>query len=91
MQRLLFILSLSIACAACSSPTGIVPIGDGLYMTSKLGGMGTYNGGTVKAELYREAAVFCAKDGRKVIPVTSSSTDSIAYNSASAEVQFRCN
>ncbi len=89
-MRLAF-LCLTLALAACTSPTGVVPIGDGIYMTSKLGGMGTYSGGSVKAELCREAAEYCAKSGKKVIPVTSSSMDSVAYNSASAEVQFRCN
>ncbi|MFM9424346.1 hypothetical protein RCH10_000774 [Variovorax sp. GrIS 2.14] len=47
-MRLAF-LCLTLALAACTSPTGVVLIGDGIYMTSKLGGMGTYSGGSVKA------------------------------------------
>lgn len=90
-MRLLLILSLPIALAACTSPTGVVPIGDGIFMSSKLGGMGTYSGGSVKAELFKEAAVFCGKNGKQVSPVNSTSMDAVALNYASAEVQFRCN
>lgn len=76
--------------AGCTSPTGIVPIGSGVYMSSKLGGMSTYSGGVVKAELFKEAGEFCAKQGKQVQALNSTSLDTIAYNYASAEIQFRC-
>lgn len=74
----------------CTAPTGIVPIGGGLYMSSKLGGMGVYSGGQVKAELFKEATVFCGKMGKEVSAVNSTSLDSVAFNYASAEIQFKC-
>ncbi|VTU38290.1 hypothetical protein H4CHR_04386 [Variovorax sp. PBS-H4] len=89
MRKTLALVALA-ALAGCASPTGIVPIGDGIYMSSKLGGMTTYSGGQVKAELFKEADAFCAKSGKKLSPVTSTSQDVIVYNYASAEIQFRC-
>ena len=89
MKELIAIAALAVL-AGCTSPTGIVPIGNGLYMSSKLGGMSTYSGGQVKAELYGEAAEFCGKSGKKVIPVNSTSLDTVVSNYASAEIQFRC-
>jgi hypothetical protein len=50
----------------------------------------TFTGGEVKAELYREAAAFCAGKGFGVIPVSSSSQNSAPASYASAEIQFRC-
>lgn len=91
MPRIALIVLASAVLAACASPTtGIVPIGDGLYMSSKPGGMLTYTGGEVKAELYREAAAFCSKQGKGVVPVSSSSQNSAPASFASAEIQFRC-
>ena len=77
--------------AGCATPgTGIVPIGSGQYMLSKMGGFTTYTGGEVKADLYREAAAFCAKSDKKLVPINSSSKDSGYATYASAEIQFRC-
>lgn len=75
--------------AGCGT-TGVVPIGDGVYMTSKLGSMTTFNGGQVKAELYKEAADYCGQSGKRSVPVNSTSKDSGLATYASAEVQFRC-
>ncbi|CAN7469715.1 hypothetical protein LJR175_003137 [Variovorax sp. LjRoot175] len=78
-----------IALAGCGT-TGVQPIGNGIYMSSKLGSMLTYNGGEVKADLFREAAEFCGKQGKKVDPVSSSSQGAGIGTYASAEIQFRC-
>jgi hypothetical protein len=74
----------------CSPNTGVVPIGDGNYMASKFGSMLTYSGGEVKAELYRDAARYCAKQGKEIEPLSSTSKDSGYGTYASAEIQFRC-
>lgn len=81
---------LSMALAGCASNTGVVPIGNNTYMHSKMGSMTTFSGGAVKAELFKEAAAFCAKDGRQLTPLDSSSKDSGLGTYASAEIQFRC-
>lgn len=81
----------SLAVAGCASKTGVVPIGDGMYMVSMADYSLNYSGGKVKAELYQEATEFCAKQNKKLIPITDSSRDA-AYAShyASAEVKFSC-
>ncbi|WP_213956304.1 hypothetical protein [Variovorax sp. dw_954] len=87
-MKALAILAAAAALAGCAS-TGVVPIGSGMYMASKQGGAFTYSGGTVKAELYADAAKYCAQSGKQVVPVNSESKDS-GWNYASAEIQFRC-
>lgn len=79
----------SLVIAGCGT-TGVVPIGDGIYMTSKLGSMTTFSGGQVKAELFKEATAYCAQSGKRSVPVNSASKDSGLGTYASAEVQFRC-
>lgn len=74
---------------ACASPTGVVPIGSGIFMASKMGAM-TYSGGQVKAELYKEAGEYCATSKKQVVPLASTSQDASLGTYASAEIQFRC-
>jgi hypothetical protein len=60
-------------------------------MASKQDYSWNYHGGLVKAELYQEAAEFCSKQVKKVIPVSDESLDAKNYrNFASAEIKFRC-
>jgi hypothetical protein len=81
----------SLALAACATPnTGVVPIGNDVYMHSRFGSVTTFSGGQVKAELFQEAAAFCAKQGKSLTPINSTSKDSGYGTYASAEVQFRC-
>ena len=79
------------ALSACSTTTGVVPIGDGIYMASKQDGGGfNWSGGKVKVELYQEAAQYCSKLGKKSIPVSDKEQDASMYSYASAEIKFRC-
>jgi hypothetical protein len=90
-MRLLTIVATGMLLAGCATPnTGVVPIGNGIYMHSKFGSMVTFSGGEVKAELFQEAAQFCAKQGKQLVPVNSTSKDSGVGTYASAEIQFRC-
>jgi hypothetical protein len=89
-MRLLPLLLAATLVGCATSNTGVVPIGNGLYMISKMGRMLQYTGGEVKVELYQEAATFCAKSGKQVVPGPSTSKDSGYYTYASAEIQFRC-
>lgn len=77
--------------AGCASTnTGIVQIADDTYMYAKQDWM-AYSGSVVKAELYKEANVFCAGKGKKFTPVNSTSQDAVVYQvSAGAEIQFTC-
>jgi hypothetical protein len=84
-------LAATVLLAACASKTGVVPIGDGIYMLGMQDYSLNYHGAKVKAQLYGEAAEFCTKQGKRVQPVGDSATDAALYsNYASAEVKFRC-
>jgi hypothetical protein len=90
-MKMKLLAAAAVLLAGCASKTGIVPIGDGIYMSSTQDYSLNYHGGKVKAELYKEAADFCAKQGKKSVPVSDSARDAAFYsNYASAEVKFRC-
>lgn len=85
------LLVLTALVAGCASKTGIVPIGDGIYMSGMQDYSLNYHGAKVKAQLYTEAAQFCAKQGKRSVPVGDSAQDAAMFsNYASAEVKFRC-
>lgn len=91
MNRFAILLACAVITGCAVPNTGVVPIGrDNAFMLSKMGGMLEYSGGQVKAELYKEAATFCASKGRQVVPGPSTSTDAGIGQYASAEIQFRC-
>lgn len=74
----------------CSTPTGIVPIGEGVYMSSKMDYM-AWSSGKIKADLFTEASEFCRKRNQRSVPLRSTGEDAtIAGRYASAEIQFRC-
>lgn len=80
----------TLALAACSS-TGIVPMDGETYMVSKRSaqvGFGPAVG--AKADIYREANDFCAKQNKKVKTVSLEMTDSGFARPASASLQFQC-
>lgn len=79
----------ALALVGCAS-SGPVPIGPDTYMLAKPGDFMTVSGGTVKAELYREAGGFCQKQGKHLMPLSTSSTDASVARYASAEISFRC-
>jgi hypothetical protein len=75
---------------ACAS-SGPVPIGKDTYMISKQSSTGFHSGGSVKADIYREANEFCIKKGLEFQPVKENSKDGVpGYAFANAEVVFRC-
>ena len=90
MRIKLCIITAALVVAGCASKTGIVPIGDGLYMASNMDSMAWSSGG-IKAELFKEAHEFCAKQGKALKPINSKGEDAtLAGRYASAEIQFRC-
>ena len=90
-MKAIFVMGVCAVLTACASTTGIVPIGDGIYMSSKQDYSLNYHGGKIKAELYQEASQFCAKQGKRSVPVSDTSQDAAMYtNYASAEIKFRC-
>jgi hypothetical protein len=74
----------------CSS-TGVVPMDRDTYMIAKKKptvGFGTAD--SAKADIYREANAFCAKQNKKVETVKLEMTDSGLGRPANASLQFRC-
>ena len=76
--------------AGCSS-SGVVSTGVGTNMVAKTGrGLGE-SGAEVAADLYREAAAFCAAKGMEFERVSVDAQDWRAFvRFASAQVEFKC-
>lgn len=91
MKTFAIIIS-ALSLAACGTmSTGVTPIGKGIYMLGAQDYSINYSGSKVKAELYKEAAAYCKKEGKEVAPVSDSAVDAAMYsNYASAEIKFRC-
>jgi len=88
MKTCLVILMLALT--GCSS-TGVVPMDKNTYMVAKRSaqlGFGPADG--PKADVYREAKEFCAKQNKEVETVALNMTDSGFARPARAELQFRC-
>jgi hypothetical protein len=79
----------SFALAACQS-SGPVPIGPDTYTLSSAGGFFTFSGGSVNADLFREANAFCQSQGRQVMAVNTRSVDSGYGTPAQGTISFRC-
>lgn len=85
------VLSALLALAGCASTdTGVVPMGNGVYMQAKRGGPLTHLGAEVKVELLKEAAGFCGRQGKSMVIGDTTSRDATSISHATAEIQFRC-
>lgn len=88
MKYILVLISFMLT--ACSS-TGIVPMDSGTYMIAKRSaqvGFGPPNG--VKADVYREANDFCAKDQKHVETINLEVTNSGFARPGNVSLNFRC-
>jgi len=83
-------LLLAIALAACQSSEP-APIGKDTYMLSSTGARDVWSSGTaIKSDLYRQAAEFCQRQGKQMVPGPAVSNDIGFADFARAEVQFQC-
>lgn len=57
-------------------PTGIVPIGAGIFMSSKMDYM-AYSSGAIKADLFREASDYSSKQGQTSELLSSKGEDAV--------------
>ena len=83
----LSVLALAVGCAS----TGVVPMDKGTFMVSKRSaqaGFGPPVG--AKADVYKEASAYCAKQGQVVETVEFTMTDSGFAKPGSVSLQFRC-
>lgn len=76
--------------AGCAS-TGVVPMDDDTYSVAKRSAqVGFGPADSAKADIYKEANEFCAREGKKVKTVDLQTTNSGFARPASALLQFRC-
>ena len=89
-MRLIISITALLTLFGCATNSGIVDLGGGNYVYEKEDAM-AYNGSATKVEILKEAAAFCAKQGKQMV-VQSSDAKPYRYGSsfAGAEVQFSC-
>lgn len=77
---------------ACAAHSGVVPLGDGMYMVSRQAATGFSGSGTLKAEALTEANQFCMaqKKTLSVMNTTEARPPYILGNFPKAEVHFTC-
>jgi hypothetical protein len=77
--------------SGCAS-TGVVPVGDGVYMISKQSAAGIF--GTpagVEADIYRQANAFCAARNQVLQTVDVQTQNAVPFaHEGSATLHFRC-
>lgn len=77
--------------AGCAS-TGVIPVGNGVYMISKQSAAGIF--GTpagVEADIYRQANAYCAAQHQVIETVDVQTQNAVPfYHEGAATLQFRC-
>ena len=85
--KYLWIAPILVGCAS----SGVIPVGDGVYMVSKHSATTFASGDSQKVAVYREATAYCTREGKTLATVdTAAQHGVIAYRAASAELHFRC-
>ncbi|KZY80927.1 hypothetical protein A3741_18205, partial [Oleiphilus sp. HI0069] len=88
MKRIFFIVLLVSGCATSS---GVIPIGIDTYLISRSQKGFDVVGGSVKADVYKEAFAFCNNQNKHFQVVRVSQKDMVPFTSdAQAEIQFMC-
>jgi hypothetical protein len=79
------------AISACTTTTGVIPIGVDTYMIGTTGkSPGGFSGTEAKALAFQEAQKFCTDKRRKVQVVNTQQADMRFGVNATAELQFMC-
>ena len=78
--------------SGCASNSGVIPIGQDTYMVSRQAATGFSGLGTLKADAFAEAKVYCNKQGKllQVVNTNESQPPYVFGNFPKAEVQFMC-
>jgi len=89
-MRIVISILAVLAFSGCATNSGIVDLGGGNYVYEKEDAM-AYNGSSTKVAILKEAAAFCAKQGKQMTVQSSAAKPYTPYSSfAGAEVQFSC-
>ncbi len=76
---------------SCVSMSDVVPVGKDTYMISGSSRAFAAGGGTLRADLLKEAARYCAKENKVLIMKNSTAKDMVFGQSAAhSDVIFRC-
>lgn len=77
--------------AGCTSNSGVVPVGEGLYLISRSEKGFDRTGSGVKANALKEANSYCEQNKKQIQVVEASSKDMVPFKSdAQAEIHFKC-
>lgn len=91
IRRVLFALAALPVLSGCAS-TGIIPVGDGVFMISKQSAAGIF--GTpagVEADIYRQANAFCTARHQVLQTVDVQTQNAVPFaHEGSATLHFRC-
>lgn len=82
-------LVVSAVLAGCAADTGIIRVGRDTYMMGRQGGWES-SGSKVRAGLYKDANLFCEKEGKNLVLVSGYSDDASHSKHATAEIHFKC-
>ena len=89
-MKIIVLIFLVTVLSGCGGVSEIVMVGKDTYIvTSSATSVGD-TGRFQKANLYKEAGLFCAKQGKSAMSVSSSFDDGMIGRRPSAEVTFRC-
>ncbi len=90
MKGLLFLILAILFLTACQS-TGVIPMGNGTYMIGKKDGSpGLGISLSNKAEVYKEANVFCHEKGLEVETIKVNVSPAKLAKLGSTELEFKC-
>jgi len=84
------ILVAILALSGCASSTGVVPTGPDSYMVTREGGSAFVGTNGLKADAYREASDYCAKNGKTIEVVSTQEQSGGFMRYPHAEVNFMC-
>ena len=92
MNQYIFLTGITLFIAGCASNSGVMPIGQDTYMVSRQAASGFSGSGTLKAEAFQEASLYCGKQGKsvQVVNTIEAQPPFIFGNFPKAEVQFMC-
>ncbi len=92
MNNYTLMVGATLLIAGCASNSGVMPIGKDTYMVSRQAASGFSGSGTLKAEAFQEASLYCEKQGKsvQVVNTIEAQPPFILGNFPKAEVQFMC-